>query len=70
MTSNRNSNYTFKFLKDKAGLSRRWIRNMNRDEFDAGKCMIYTADEPNLDDNDFVAVPVKAGKITVTIGLN
>lgn len=43
---------------------------MNRDEFDAGKCMIYTADEPNLDDNDFVAMPVKAGKITVTIGLN
>jgi hypothetical protein len=67
MKSKRNSNYTFKFLKDKAGLSRRWIRNTNRDEFEAGKCMIYTADEPILDDNDFVAMPVKAGKITVKI---
>jgi len=49
-------------VKDQAGLSRRWIRNTNKDEFDSGKCLIYTAEEPTLDDQDFVAVPVRAGK--------
>ena len=48
--------------KDQAGPSRRWIRNTNKDEFESGKCLIYTAEEPTLDDKDFVAVPVKAGK--------
>ncbi len=49
-------------MKDQAGLSRRWIRNTNKDEFASGKCLIYTAEEPTLDDQDFVAVPVRAGK--------
>ncbi len=49
-------------MKDQAGLSRRWIRNTNKDEFASGKCLIYTADEPTLNDKDFVAVPVRAGK--------
>ena len=38
--------------KDQAGPSRRWIRNTNKDEFESGKCLIYTAEEPTLDDKD------------------
>lgn len=45
----------------KGPLTRRFIRNPNKEEFDAGKHLIYTSEMPATDEKDFVAVPVKAG---------
>ena len=42
-------------------LATRFIRNPNKEEFDAGKYLIYTKDNVNYDEKDFVPVPVKAG---------
>lgn len=50
-------------------MSRRFIRNPNKEEFDKGNCLLYTADEPLLDDKDFVPVPVKAGSVLLIHGL-
>jgi major membrane immunogen (membrane-anchored lipoprotein) len=41
----------------------RLIRNPNEKEFNEGKALIYTGEEEQYDDNAFVPVEVKAGKI-------
>ena len=42
-------------------LYRRYIRNPNKEEWDAGKRVIYVGDEPTFDDSLFVPATVKAG---------
>lgn len=46
----------------KGELATRFIRNPNKEEFEAGKYLIYTKENVNYDDKDFVPAPVKAGK--------
>lgn len=58
----------FYFLIDGV-LSTRFIRNPNKEEFDAGNNLIYTAEEPAFEDNDFVPVPAKAGSLLLIHGL-
>lgn len=44
-------------------LSRRFIRNPNKEEFDAGKYLIYDElDSTQYDESKFVPAEVKAGK--------
>jgi phytanoyl-CoA hydroxylase len=45
----------------KTQLTRRFIRNPNKEEFNAGKYLIYTDNMPEYDADQFVAAPVKAG---------
>ncbi len=42
---------------------RRYIRNPNKQEFDEGKVLIYTGEEEQYDQNAFVPLEVKAGRI-------
>ncbi len=39
----------------------RFIRNPNKEEFDAGKYLIYTNESPLYNEDDFVPVEIKAG---------
>ena len=41
----------------------RFIRNPNKEEFESGKYLIYTNTARTYNTNDFVPVPVKAGKL-------
>lgn len=50
----------------KMPLSRRFIRNPNKDEFNAGKYLIYVElDSTEYDETKFVPVEVKAGKLNL-----
>lgn len=42
-------------------INRRYVRNPNQDEFNAGKILIFKGDEETYNDADFVPVEVKAG---------
>ena len=46
----------------KGPLATRFIRNPNKQEFDAGNYLIYTNDNVKYDESAFVPAPVKAGK--------
>jgi phytanoyl-CoA hydroxylase len=60
----------FLFSNNKDGvLTRRFIRNPDKEEFEKGNCLMYTADEAVLEDKDFVPVPVKAGSVLLIHGL-
>jgi len=49
----------------KGPLTERFIRNPNKEEFDAGKYLIYTERVASIpDDEEFVPVPIKAGLLT------
>ena len=50
-------------------MARRFIRNPNKEEFDAGKFLIYDGEQPEYDESAFVKVPVKAGSAIVIDGL-
>ena len=39
------------------------MRNPNKEEFEAGKFLIFQGEQPDYKDEDFVATPVKAGLI-------
>lgn len=50
-------------------LSRRFIRNPNKEEFNQGKYLIYDGESPKYDESKFVAVPIKAGSAILIDGL-
>jgi phytanoyl-CoA hydroxylase len=60
---NRISAFLNHMMSNLGELSRRFIRNPNKEEFDAGKYLIYSNENSKYDENEFVAVPVKAGLI-------
>lgn len=41
---------------------RRWIRNLNQQEFNEGKKFIYSGEEENFDESALVPIEVKAGR--------
>lgn len=53
----------------KGPLARRFIRNPNKEEFEAGKHLVYVGDQPTYDESAFVSVPVKAGSAILIDGL-
>ena len=50
-------------------MTRRFIRNPNKEEFDAGKLLIHTNGEPVVDEEEYISVPVKAGSVLLIHGL-
>jgi hypothetical protein len=51
-----------------ADLSRRFIRNPNKEEFNAGKRLIFKGDPPTPDESEYVPVEVKAGSLLLIHG--
>ena len=49
-------------------MGRRFIRNPNKEEFDQGKYLIYTEDQPEINEEDFVPAQVKAGSAVLIHG--
>lgn len=49
-------------------IQRRYIRNPNQEEFNAGKMLIYEGEPETYDDNAFVPVEIKAGDAIVIHG--
>jgi hypothetical protein len=58
------------FLNIVEPTQRRYIRNPNEQEFNAGKMLVFTSDEEKYDDDTFVPVQVKAGRNSQQLDLN
>jgi hypothetical protein len=52
----------------KGGLKNKFIRNPNKQEYDAGKRYIYTEGNPQYPEEGFVKVPLEAGDVVLIDG--